>query len=154
MNLSRIFFILLGFSLLAAGCGDGGKARYDLEPISAETAVEMLERAGDDPVKTDAVIERVRTNRTGNFDFRAFWARLSVSQSARRLSPEQRSRLLALHEQSCKDTDFDSFAQFILSLGSDYEYIVGEFRKCQNALGHERTRAFPLPLPSQRASQT
>jgi hypothetical protein len=142
-----LFFL---FCVVIAGCGDGGKARYDLEPLSAEKAVELLERAGGDSERANAVIERVRASRTADFSFPEFWSRLSTTQAARRLTPEQRNRLLSLHNQSCKDVDFDGFAQFVLNLGDGYDFILGELRQCQTALRPERTRDFLMRMIFQR----
>src|SRR3989344_1449879 len=132
-------FSLLGVAVLFSNCGEGGKARYDLEPLSEEKAVEMLERAENDPKKTERALERVRTNRREDFDFKKFWASVNARNVVKNLSPAQQDKLLELHGQSCKETDFDEFVKLVLGLRR-FEYIVGEFRKCQSALEPIRTR--------------
>lgn len=145
-------FLLLGLSLTFVNCGDGGKARYDLEPLSDEKAVELLEKAGSDTKKAEAVIDRVNTNRRPDFDFKKFWAKVEAKDVVRRLPPLQQKRLLDLHAQSCKDIDFNEFSKLALRLGR-YEYVIGEFRKCQSSSEPVRVRELLLKIMQAEVSR-
>lgn len=128
-------------------CSKGGKVRLELEPLNEDKAVELLERSAQDPERAAALVSRVEAQGGTGIDYARFWQRVRVTNVMSRLPEATQQRLLSLHRQSCRETDFNEFARLVASLERRHQdFIMGEFRKCQTALTPERTVDFLLRI--------
>jgi len=140
MSIVRPILVCLVALLVLSACGNGGrKARYELEQLSEEQAIDQL-ISKDNAADRSFVFDRINDSQPAGYDWKKFWRIAKLRDLHNLISPAEMARLLDYHNLDCSTESWRYFARYILHIEEHYVYLMGEKRKCESGLGPKITR--------------